>query len=66
MTGSYHYIIIISYLIGLHLPPTVKRRGKPKGHDITVVGIPAKKKNSNKPVPFMRKHSSEKQKGIRS
>lgn len=41
----------------------MKRRGRPKGSDITVIGLPAKKKKSNKPVPFMRRHSSEKQKG---
>ena len=57
-------ILILFHAIGLHLPPAVKRRGRPKGHDVTVIGLPAKKKkNNNKPVPFLRKHSSEKQRG---
>lgn len=42
----------------------VKMRGRPKGHKLTTIGLPAKKGNaSHKPVGFIDLHFSEKQKG---
>lgn len=53
------------------MPPTVKKRGRPKGHEVTVIGLPAKKQKkstteSNKPKlqPFIKLHTSVKEKGI--
>lgn len=37
------------------IPPKLKKRGRPKGRDVTVVGLPAKKRNTNKPPLFHKK-----------
>ena len=51
--------------VGLKLPPIVKKRGRPKGHMLTVSGLPAKRsrKPSKKPTSFRLMHSSDKEKG---
>ena len=53
------------------MPPTVQKRGRPKGHEVTVIGLPAKKQKkstteSSKPKlqPFIKLHTSVKEKGI--
>lgn len=40
--------------------PVVKKRGRPKGNDLTVVGLPRKKLKENKVKPFERKHPRHK------
>ena len=44
------------------MPPKIKKHGRPKGADKTVIGIPKKRKCSqeNKPVPFLKKTHKEK------
>ncbi|XP_065893104.1 uncharacterized protein [Dysidea avara] len=37
------------------LPPKLKKRGRPKGAEKTVIGLPRKKKRLDKPVPFLKK-----------
>ena len=46
------------------MPPKIKKHGRPKGADKTVIGIPKKRKCSqeNKPVPFLKKTRKEKKK----
>ena len=40
------------------------KRGHPKGHEMTVVGLPLKKKSAHpKLVPFLKLHTSTKEKG---
>ena len=43
----------------------IKKHGRPKGADKTVIGLPKKRKCSqeNKPVPFLKKTPKEKEKG---
>ena len=51
------------------MPPIFKKRGRPKGRDVTVVGLPAKKKvkidNDKKRLkPFSCQHITVKERGI--
>ncbi len=49
------------------MPPVLKKRGRPKGHDLTVIGLPAKKcTHAAKPKlqPFLKLHTSLKEKGV--
>ncbi|KAL5515151.1 hypothetical protein EMCRGX_G000278 [Ephydatia muelleri] len=45
---------------GINLPPAVQKRGRPKGHEATVIGLPQKGHTlRNKPKPFCELHTSE-------
>ena len=46
------------------LPPKLKKRGRPKGAEKTVIGLPKKKKKSNKSVPFLKKLPVNRERGI--
>jgi len=53
------------------MPPTIKKCGHPKGHEVTVIGLPAKKgrRNTTEPCklrlqPFIKLHTSIKEKGM--
>ena len=46
------------------------KRGRPKGADLTIIGIPRKRKErvmsgKDKPIPFKKKQAYEKDKGMR-
>ncbi len=30
-------------IVGITMPPIMRKRGRPKGHEVTVIGLPAKK-----------------------
>ena len=51
------------------MPPKVKKRGCPKGHQLTTIGLPAKKQRTEgtnsmkKPCSFQKLHTSFKEKG---
>ena len=49
------------------MPIAIKRRGRPRGHTLTTIGLPCKrtKKSCKKdgPVAFSRLHVSDKKKG---
>ena len=48
---------------GIKAPP---RRGRPRGHDLTTVGLPAKKakkESAKKPCSFSKMHISKKEEG---
>ena len=57
---NFHSIWIQIFLISS--PPKQKKRGRPKGSDLTVIGLPNKKRKGNGPVPFIKKHPKEKEK----
>ena len=49
----------------IKMPPAIKKRGRPKGAGITVIGLPKKKgKASSKPKAFVLKSEWEKTKGV--
>ena len=50
---------------GIKVAPVLKKRGRPRGHDLTTIGLPAKKakKASTKPSTFSRLHTSKKEEG---
>lgn len=48
----------------LKLPKKMRKRGRPKGSGLTVVGLPKKKVCLNKPTPFVKKSEWDKSKGI--
>ncbi|XP_041459223.1 transcription initiation factor TFIID subunit 3-like [Lytechinus variegatus] len=49
-------------LKGLRLPPKMKKRGRPKGQECTVVGLPKRKKRQT--IPFSRLHPCEKDQAV--
>ena len=53
---------ILAPLKNVKLPPKIKKHGRPKGAEKTVIGLPKKKKqNRNQPVPFLKKHPTDKE-----
>lgn len=49
----------------IKMPPTMRKRGRPKGAGLTVIGLPKKKgKMSLKPSAFILKSDWEKTKGL--
>jgi len=56
-------------LENVKLPPKMKKRGRPKGAQKTIIGLPRRKKKkscpeSDKPTAFLRKNPIEKERGI--
>ena len=57
------------FLQDIKIPTVMRKRGRPKGTNDTVIGLPTKKKKANslcskqKVIPFLRFHISLKEKG---
>ena len=51
-------------LASIKLPPKIKKRGRPKGAGLTVIGLPRKKHCKDKPVKFLKKGKQEREKQI--
>ena len=52
--------------LGIKVAPIVKRRGRPRGHELTSIGLPAKKAKKDvdkKPCSFSRLNVSAKEEG---
>ena len=47
-------------LASVEMPPTMRKRGRPKGAGLTVIGLPKKKGNVPKVIPFIKKSEWEK------
>ena len=47
---------------GIKVPPRIKKRGHPKGHELTTIGLPAKKAKGGKLCAFTKLHTSDKEK----
>jgi len=47
----------------IKLPPKIRKRGRPKGLEKTVIGLPRKKKCRNKTLPFLKKLPVDRDKG---
>ena len=53
------------------MPPVMRKRGCPKGHEVTVIGLPTKRQKSKQArteqkervIPFIKLHSSVKDRG---
>ena len=56
------FLIVMDTSI-IRLPNKIKKRGRPKGGDLTVVGLPKKKKAFNKPVAFLKMHPKDQERG---
>ena len=59
------------YHTDIKMPPIIRKQGRPKGHEVTVIGLPAKKKTKKNPTvtrlqPFIELHTSIKEKGMKS
>jgi len=49
------------------LPPNMKKRGRPKGIEKTVISLPCHKKTcSDKPMAFLKKQPVDRERGIRT
>ena len=51
---------------GVKVGPIVKKRGRPKGHLLTTIGLPSKKvkKANGRPISFAKMHTAKKEKGM--
>ncbi|KAH3880163.1 hypothetical protein DPMN_004075 [Dreissena polymorpha] len=62
-TSSGYVISALSDLGSITLPPHIRKRGRPKGSELTVVGLPKKRlKLKRRPVPFCQLEISVKDK----
>lgn len=52
-----HFIEVQSRI---NMPPRMLRRGRPKGADLTVIGLPSKKKRRKWPTLFINKSPTDK------
>ena len=48
----------------IRLPGRIPKRGRPKGSDLTVIGLPKKKKLAEGPVAFLRQHPQDQERGM--
>lgn len=58
-------IVLISVdLSKISLPPKMRKRGRPKGADKAMIGLPKKKCKGNNPQPFIKMSPKDREKGM--
>lgn len=67
----YHCVVGISVCIyvdatvsSIRLTDKIPKRGRPKGSELTVIGIPKKKKLADRPVAFLKQHPKNQERGM--
>jgi len=62
----HHFYAEFYICVVIKMPPHLKRGGRPKGHDLTVVGLPRKKRCRDRkgPPAFAQRYPSEKKKSM--
>ena len=67
------YVLACIHNVDITMPPIIRKRGRPKGHEMIVIELPAKKANKGggdsaankeKLVLFIKLHTSLKEKGL--
>ena len=56
----------LSEIQNIKLPPIIRKRGHPKGHEKTAIGLPCKQRRkgtSMNPVLFSKKHPEDRERG---
>ena len=48
----------------IKLPPKIKKRGRPKGAEMTVIGLTKRRKKHDKTLPFLKKLPQEREKSM--
>ena len=48
----------------VRLPSRIPKRGRLKGSDLTVIGLPKKKKSTEGPVAFLRQHPKDQERSM--
>ena len=48
----------------IKLSPKIRKRGRPKGAEKTIISLPRKKKKENKPIPFLKKYTTDRENSI--
>ena len=54
------------FVTDISIPPAIKKRGRPKGHELTTIDLPRKRTKTTevKLQPFIKLHTSVKQRGM--
>ena len=55
---------VATTISSVRLPGKIPKRGRPKGSELTVIGIPKKKKLAGGPVAFLKQHPKDQERGI--
>ena len=64
LQNIYHNLIASTELQSIRLPSKMRKRGRPKGADKTVIGLPRKKSRGSRPVSFLYKGAKQKELGM--
>ena len=60
----YHDVMQCDAVICIDIECKIPKRGKPKGSELAVVGLPKKKKAAERHVAFLKQHPKDQERGI--